>query len=82
MQKVLNIYPVMAPTAVPVRSATFPLPDVNRKRSGLAVSSQFDPLLTSLVSAFKTAFERLSGSNVFGLMPDPSFVTFARLLTR
>src|SRR6516162_11811532 len=32
-----------------------------------------DPLLTSLAAAFKTAFERLSGSNVFGLMPDPSF---------
>jgi hypothetical protein len=27
----------------------------------------------------KTVFERLSGSNVFGLMPDPSFFTFARL---
>jgi hypothetical protein len=25
-----------------------------------------------LAAAFKTAFERLSGSNVFGLMPDPS----------
>src|SRR6266403_1995716 len=37
------------------------------------------PLLTSLAAAFKTAFERLSGSNVFGLIPDPSFFTFARL---
>ena len=32
-----------------------------------------DPLLTSLADAFKTAFERLSGSDVFGLMPDPPF---------
>jgi hypothetical protein len=38
-----------------------------------------DPLLTPLPLPFKTAFERLSGSNVFGLMPDPSFFTFARL---
>lgn len=38
-----------------------------------------DPLLTSLADAFKTAFERLSGSDVFGLMPDPPFFTFARL---
>jgi hypothetical protein len=30
------------------------------------------------VVGFVTAFERLSGSNVFGLMPDLSFFTFAR----
>src|SRR5262252_7715371 len=35
--------------------------------------SRIDPLLTSLAAAFKDAFERLSGSNVIGLMPDPSF---------
>ena len=39
-----------------------------------------DPLLTSLAAAFKTAFEKLSGSNGFGLMPDRSIFTFARLL--
>jgi hypothetical protein len=36
-------------------------------------------LLNSLAAAFKTVFEGLSGSNVLGLMPDPSFFTFARL---
>ena len=41
--------------------------------------TESDPIADSLAAAFKTAFERLSGSNVFGLMPDPSFFTFARL---
>ena len=52
---------------------------VNRTRAESAATEANDPSLTSLAAAFKTAFERLSGSNAFGLMPDPSFFTFARL---
>jgi len=57
-----------------IRQRTFGL-DLACERIGPSLT----PLLTSLAAAFKTAFERLSGSNVFGLMPDPSFFTFARL---
>jgi hypothetical protein len=39
----------------------------------------YNAIADSLAAAFKTAFERLSGSNAFGLMPDPLFFTFARL---
>jgi hypothetical protein len=37
-------------------------------------------LLTSLAAAFKTAFEKLGGSNVFGLMRDPSFFHFRPII--
>ena len=60
--------------------------DFGRKRGiaevdwqpSIAEGDARDPLLTSLAAAFSTAFERLSASNVFALMPDPSFFTFAR----
>ena len=55
------------------------LPRVKRKSPRLAVIDGLGPVADSLAAAFKTAFERLSNSNVFGLMPDPSFFTFARL---
>ena len=45
-------------------------------------ASAMGSLADSLAAAFKTAFERFSGSNVFGLMPDPPFFTFARLVHR